>query len=135
MMRPERLNARARRLWAEGQAEIVISAASTWEIAIKSRVGKLDLPAPIATFVRASLEDEGLVSLPVEHAHAVRVAELPLHHADPFDRLLIAQAQVEHLPVMTADAQLAAYDVELIWAGPGDDPDAARAPVRRRGNR
>jgi PIN domain nuclease of toxin-antitoxin system len=66
-------------------------------------------------------------SLAVEHAHALRVGELPAHHADPFDRLLVAQAQLERMTLMTADPKIPVYDVETLWAGEGE------APRRRKG--
>jgi PIN domain nuclease of toxin-antitoxin system len=60
--------------------------------------------------------------LPIEHIHALRVASLPSHHQDPFDRLLVAQAQIEKLPLLTADEKIAAYEVDAIWAGRGQTP-------------
>jgi PIN domain nuclease of toxin-antitoxin system len=87
-------------------AKIYVSAASIWEIAIKARLGKIQGdPARLAQ----AIGDSGFVELPVSVEHAARVAQLPLHHNDPFDRLLIAQAATEPLLLLTADATLAKY--------------------------
>jgi PIN domain nuclease of toxin-antitoxin system len=93
----------------------VLSAASSWEVAIKVGLGKLELPAPAERFVPEQLAEDGIDALAIEHAHALRVARLPPHHSDPFDRLLIAQAQLERCALLTADPRLYAYDVELVW--------------------
>jgi PIN domain nuclease of toxin-antitoxin system len=93
-----------------------VSAVVSWEIAIKVQVGKLQLPEPPAAYMAARIERHGATPLPVEHAHALRVGELPLHHRDPFDRLLVAQAQVLGATLLTADHALAAYEVDLLWA-------------------
>ena len=78
--------------------------------------GKLDLPDPPSRYVPSRLQGSGVTPIPIEHVHALRVAELPFHHRDPFDRLLIAQSQLERAPLLTVDDKLRAYDVELIWA-------------------
>jgi PIN domain nuclease of toxin-antitoxin system len=107
---------------------VYLSAASSWEIAIKVGLGKLKLPQPPARYVPSRLAEQGMTALPVEHAHALRVADLPPLHPDPFDRLLVAQAQIERMTLMTADSLILAYDVETLWAGEGDPP----RPRRRR---
>jgi len=88
-----------------------ISTASLWEIAIKAGLGKLDAPDDPPERV----EQLGFELLPVTSDHAWQVRHLPFHHRDPFDRLLIAQAQVERLPVLTADPAFNAYDVTVVW--------------------
>jgi PIN domain nuclease of toxin-antitoxin system len=113
---PQRLAARTRRLLTDPANDLLLSAASVWELAIKTGLGKVRLPQPLAEFVTSRVAEDGIVPLPVQHTHAMRVAELPLHHRDPFDRLLIAQAQVEALSLLTADRQLEAYDVAIIRA-------------------
>jgi PIN domain nuclease of toxin-antitoxin system len=113
---PERLSARSKRLIANGENELLLSAASAWEIAIKTALGKLRLPEPVADYVTSRMAEGGIRALPVEHAHALRVATLPAHHHDPFDRLLVAQAQIEDLPILTGDRQFRRYHVELIRA-------------------
>lgn len=92
----------------------LISAASAWEIAIKAALGRLRLPVDAPTFLRAVVRDLPVTELPVAFAHAARVAELPLHHRDPFDRIMIAQAQVEGLAIMTADPAFRAYRVPVL---------------------
>jgi PIN domain nuclease of toxin-antitoxin system len=68
--------------------------------------------------------------LPIEHVHVLRVAELPAHHADPFDRLLIAQAQIERMTLLTADPAIAAYEVEIMWASESEPPRRRRRRAR-----
>ena len=111
---PERLRHEVRQLLASGSTELYLSAASIWEMAIKHGIGKLRLPLPLTDYVLSRLERSTTLVLPVDHHHALRVAGLPPHHRDPFDRILVAQAQVERLAIVTADPQLAAYDVDLI---------------------
>jgi PIN domain nuclease of toxin-antitoxin system len=117
-----RLNDSALALIGSGENTVVFSAVSAAEIAIKVRVGKLNLPYPAKEYVASRIEDSGVKTMPLYIHHAIRVADLPLHHRDPFDRLLIAQAQAEGLPLMTADPTVAKYDVEIIWAGRGEAP-------------
>lgn len=105
------LSATAREVLADPVNEPLVSAASVWEIAIKRSLGKLtapdDLPDRIA--------EQGFSWLPVSAAHAWQVRELPAHHRDPFDRLLIAQALVERLAIITTDAHFNDYDIEVYW--------------------
>ena len=96
--------------------ELLLSSASAWEIAIKVSLGKLALPEPVERFVPERMDAMYVDPLPVLHVHALAVASLPMHHRDPFDRLLIAQALVERVPVISADPAFARYDVELIRA-------------------
>lgn len=111
---PERIDDRVLTRLADRSNELFLSAASSWEIAIKFQLGKLALPAPPAVYVPDRMKTSGVTGLAVEHAHALRVASLPDHHRDPFDRLLVAQADIAGLPLVTADPQLAAYDVEVV---------------------
>lgn len=104
---------------AAPQAQLYLSAASCWELAIKYRIGKLSLPEPPERFVPPRLVRDGVTSLPVQVEHALHVSELPGHHRDPFDRLLVAQAALERLTLVTADAQLEPYGVPLLWAHRG----------------
>lgn len=114
---PERLNDRARELLTAAEHNLYFSAASSWEIAIKVAVGRLQFPEDLSSYLPSQLSIGGFVAIPIEHTHALHTATLPFHHSDPFDRLLVAQAQVESLTLLTADAALLDYDVELIWAG------------------
>lgn len=95
--------------------EVVVSVVTTWEIAIKASSGRLDLPEPIGRFIPRRIRRHDLRVLDVTLEHTLRVAELPVIHRDPFDRMLIAQAQVEHLPIVTNDPAISRYDVETIW--------------------
>ena len=113
---PERLSRRARAIVASDRHDLLLSAVSSWEIAIKHSLGKLDLPAPPAEFVPTRMQATGVLPLIVTHSHALRVAALPEHHRDPFDRLLIAQALEESLSILTADKQFRRYDVPIVWA-------------------
>ncbi len=108
-----RLGPRTRHLLMHA-SDVHFSAASAWEIAIKTAIGKLALPRNAD--IEAELAHCGFLPLPVQIAHAERLRDLPILHRDPFDRLLIAQARVEGLTLVTADAQLAAYDVNLVDA-------------------
>lgn len=94
--------------------DLFLSAASSWEIAIKSGRGKLDLPEQAARYVPSRMSAIGMQGLPVEQAHALAVADLPDHHRDPFDRMLVAQAKVENLVVATADPVFRAYTDQII---------------------
>lgn len=111
---PKRFSARTRRLLASPGTEIVLSAASAWEIAIKHALGKLELPDAPVTYVPRMMRETRTLPLPIEVKHALRVAELPAHHRDPFDRLLIAQSQLEKLKLLSGDQQFRDYDVELL---------------------
>ena len=113
---PERLSRRARAMVASDRHELYLSSVSSWEIAIKHGLGKLDLPAPPAEFVPTRMRATGVLPLVVTHAHALRVSELPGHHRDPFDRLLIAQALEESLSVLTADRHFRRYGVPVVAA-------------------
>lgn len=94
-------------------SELLVSAVSFVEVGIKMAVGKLAVP----TDFRARVLDSGVEVLPVTADHGLGIAELPLHHRDPFDRLLIAQARAERLTIVTADRRFAAYDVPVVDAG------------------
>lgn len=112
---PERLPAAVRDLVSDPATEVLVSAASAWEIAIKHDLGKLTLPEPPATYVPRRLAATGCTALAVEVVHALRAGALPPHHRDPFDRLLIAQAQVLRVPLCSGDRAFAAYAVEVLW--------------------
>jgi PIN domain nuclease of toxin-antitoxin system len=124
---PASLRPSAAELFANEDSTVFFSVVSGLEIAIKAACGKLQLPDAVDAYVSSRIEMLRMIALPVYLTHALQVAELPPIHKDPFDRLLIAQAQIERLPLMTADAAIAAYDVELIWAGRGRAP---RRPQR-----
>jgi PIN domain nuclease of toxin-antitoxin system len=112
----KRLGSRARRAIESGATTVRVSAVSAWEIAIKSRSGRLKLSEPLAAWMPERLEREGFLMLSVTVAHAVAVGSLPGHHHDPFDRLLIAQARAEDLTLVTADMVLDDYEVTVLDA-------------------
>jgi PIN domain nuclease of toxin-antitoxin system len=112
---PERLPSPLRRRLQRDPAKLVLSATCVIEIASKYASGRLTMLDPPARLVDALLED-GVATLDINRTHALRLATLPHHHRDPFDRLLIAQAQVEGLTLVTADPQILAYDVRAIDA-------------------
>lgn len=96
------------------RTDLLVSAAVSWEIAIKYRLGRLPLPQEPERYVPTRLRALKAESVPIEHGHALAVAELPLLHRDPFDRLLIAQAQALGVPILTADASIARYRVQTL---------------------
>ena len=110
----QRLSANARQALEAADAELFLSAASIWEMAIKSSLGRLTLPLPLDEYIAEKLI-QGVRVLPVDWTHAAAVEKMPFHHRDPFDRLLIAQATAENLPLVSADPELRAYKVKLIW--------------------
>lgn len=112
----ERFSPEGRDRLRAAQNELFLSVVSAWEISIKYSLRKLTLPAEPAACFPAMLTDSRTSPLPIELRHALQVARLPFHHRDPFDRLLIAQAQVEGLPIMTADRRFAEYDLEVLGA-------------------
>lgn len=105
---PERLSAAARRLLSSSRNTLLFSAASLWEIAIKNGLGREDFRVE-PRLLRRGLLDNGYTELPVTSQHAVSIDALPPLHRDPFDRLLLAQATIEGVVLLTADAQLARY--------------------------
>jgi PIN domain nuclease of toxin-antitoxin system len=119
---PERLKPLAMDLIESKDNTVVFSAGSAAEIAVKFSIGKLLLPEPPETFVGSRMVSLAMVPLPIQINHALRVGVLPLLHRDPFDRLLVAQSQIERLPLMTADETIAEYDIDIIWAGRGEAP-------------
>lgn len=113
---PDHLNKRARDLLSNPAQDLFLSAASSWEIAIKCALGKLNLPESPEKFIPARMAALNIMGLPVNHSHALRVFTLSPHHRDPFDRILIAQAQIEGMTILTADRAFEDYDVKIIRA-------------------
>lgn len=109
------LSKEARRIIADGRNELFVSAASAWEIALKVARGRLALPEPPALYVGGRMNLHHFQPLPIQLSHALHIYNLPDIHRDPFDRLLIAQSKLEDLPIMTADPQIAQYDVRIVW--------------------
>ena len=109
------LSPSARQIMEDANTEPLLSAVSGWEIAIKSRLGKLKLPADLQGFVAEQLRINAIQVLPIQMTHALHVFTLPDHHRDPFDRMLVAQSQLEQLPILTCDPQIARYAVTVMW--------------------
>jgi PIN domain nuclease of toxin-antitoxin system len=108
---PDRIGKKARAAISGGEDSVLVSAVVIWEVAIKRRLGKLRAPADLLE----RLEQAGVDLLPISAQHADRVGTLPMHHRDPFDRLLIAQAEVEGYALVTADDDLGQYGIQLVW--------------------
>ena len=98
-----------------GPSDLFLSLASIWEILIKSRLGKLDVPQPAGSFVIKKMSENRVSTLPVHLDHLLAFEKLPLHHRDPFDRMLIAQAVQEGWPIITSDTVFRKYPVRVIW--------------------
>lgn len=113
---PERLGG-ALDLIEQPGSTLLLSAASSWEIAVKHGLGRLALPLRPERYVPDRMRATGVQGVPIEHAHALAVASLPPVHRDPFDRLLVAQAQALDLPILTADPVLARYPIRTIATG------------------
>jgi PIN domain nuclease of toxin-antitoxin system len=111
----EALSARAREAFVDTGSEVFLSAASAWEIAVKHRLGKLPLPASPGDFVPAQRAAHGIDPLPVDEESALQVAKLPDLHRDPFDRVLVAQAIVGGLQLVTPDESIRQYPVRTLW--------------------
>ena len=110
-----RLSSRVRELTGDSTNTLFLSAASGWEIAIKAQLGKLQLPDNLERYIADQLSLNGFESLPIQLHHALHVYTLPNLHRDPFDRILVAQSQLDQLPILTVDPQIARYRVEVIW--------------------
>ena len=110
-----RLSRRAARAISDETNDCLISLASVWELAIKVRAGKLQLTQSVAEFVPAELRANGFALLDIRFAHVALVETMPLHHRDPFDRLLAAQALAERLAVVSIDLAFQRYGVETVW--------------------
>jgi PIN domain nuclease of toxin-antitoxin system len=111
---PDKLSSKASSILRSSGNSIFVSAAVAWELAIKVNLGKIDA-LPLITDLAVHIAEEGFAELPVGIDQAVRAGLLPRHHRDPFDRLLVAQAQDMNLPILSADRVLDRYDIKRIW--------------------
>ncbi len=109
------LSITARALIEEPTNQPFLSVASLWEMAIKISLGKLQLAQPFETLIPAQLRLNGIALLGITISHTAMVATLPFHHRDPFDRLLIAQARVEEIPIVSKDAAFDDYEITRLW--------------------
>lgn len=112
---PERVPAAVLRQFEQPRTEVFLSIASVWEMQIKAQKGGLDLRAPLSEIVGVEQAQNNLILLPIHVGHVWRLAELPVHHRDPFDRMLVAQAQVEDMHLVTSDRNIAKYKVKTLW--------------------
>jgi PIN domain nuclease of toxin-antitoxin system len=111
-----KLGPRARGCIEREALSVHVSAATAWELAIKSRLGKLTVGEPLDRWLLAAIESSGFLALDVTLTHALHVSSLPEHHGDPFDRMLIAQAALDDLTLVTSDVAFEAYDVRVLDA-------------------
>jgi len=109
-----RLSPKAQQIFT-GPSDLWLSVASLWEILLKSQAGKLPLPSPAGPYIVKELVKNHIEVLPITLDHVLRLEFLPVHHRDPFDRLLIAQSIEEGWPIVTADPLIARYPVDVIW--------------------
>jgi PIN domain nuclease of toxin-antitoxin system len=109
------LSTAAKALIADPDNEVLVSPASYWEIAIKVSIGKYPLSVPYETFITKGIDGNGFKVLPIEPKHTAMLTAMPFHHRDPFDRLLVAQAQAEKIPLVSADAILDQYGITRLW--------------------
>lgn len=110
----ERLSRRAERIFI-GPSDLWLSVASIWEIFIKVQLGKIPLPVPAGPYIVKKLAENKIETLTISLDHVLKVETLPMHHNDPFDRILIAQSIQEGLPVITADPVFERYPLRVIW--------------------
>lgn len=113
---PDRLRVDVANQLADIENSVLFSAVSSWEISIKYYAGKLPLPESPETFIMSGFAKYGIEPLAIQHAQTLRAGGLPMHHRDPFDRLLIAQAQLEDLTIVTSDPLFDAYEVKVLRA-------------------
>lgn len=112
---PDRLSKRGLALFEDDASELYWSAVGTWELALKMAKGKLKLPSTLQEYLEPRILRAGIRPLPVRSEHALALLELPRHHTDPFDHMLIAQARVEGLTILSIDRHFAKYDVATLW--------------------
>lgn len=113
-LRSSELTKKIRLVLADTGNQLSVSAASTWEISIKAAIGKLRLPGEPGQYIPDRLDRAGISTLAIVAEHTYGVARLPMHHTDPFDRLIISQAQCEGLTIVTHDKNFARYDVKVL---------------------
>jgi PIN domain nuclease of toxin-antitoxin system len=110
-----RLSDRAKEIIGDGSNELYFSAASGWEISIKAGLGRLEVPEDLEPFIADQLSRNAIQALPIYLRHALHTRTLPDHHRDPFDRILVSQAVLEELPLLSADPLVSSYPVEVVW--------------------
>lgn len=108
----------ARDVMGDAANSLEVSPASYWEIAIKIRLGKYELPEPLGVFMDRELAENDIRILPILPRHTAALTDLPFQHRDPFDRLIIAQAMIEGIPLVSGDSLFDSYPIRRIWGGP-----------------
>ena len=111
---PQQLSSQARVLCEDAENTLILSVASVWEMQIKWQLGKLKLRSPLSELIADQQKENGIEILPVGLSHVLALEELPLHHKDPFDRLLSAQANAENIGILSVDAVFKQYEVKLL---------------------
>lgn len=109
-----RLSRAHREIYSNATSELYLSVASVWEILIKTALGKLPLPTPVAPYISSQMEANRVSSLPIRLPHLIELEMLPQVHRDPFDRMLVAQARSEGIPIVSSDASFRKYDVKVL---------------------
>ena len=115
ILTPARLSAKARDAISDARSRVLVSVINGWEIAVKKSLGKMAVPDDVEARITRACGGTGFELLAVELRHAFEVQSLPWHHKDPFDRLLVAQARVERLTLVSIDRVVRAYDVDVLW--------------------
>jgi PIN domain nuclease of toxin-antitoxin system len=115
LLHDHRLSAKAKQVLRSDEYELVYSLVSLWEIAIKIKTGKLNIIGSSVAYIRDEMNAYSMELLPIRYEHILQLEALPAHHGDPFDRLLIAQAIHESLPILTHDEAFVRYPVKVIW--------------------
>ena len=110
-----RLSSSARKIFTAADSENLLSVASVWEILVKAEAGRLPFPRPASSYLRTQLRKTSTAVLPILLSHVLRLESLPLHHRDPFDRIILAQALEEEIPVVSADSKFHLYPIEVLW--------------------
>ena len=112
---PDKLSPKVKTLLLDRDNQLLLSLASVWEIQIKIQAGKLTLPSPLPSIIQTQQQINQLELLPIELSHILALGNLPDHHRDPFDRIMIAQAQVEDIILISRDPMVTQYSIQVIW--------------------
>jgi PIN domain nuclease of toxin-antitoxin system len=115
LLHDHRLTSKAKQILTSNEHELVFSLVSLWEIDIKIKTGKLNAIGSSVAYIRDEMDAYGMQLLPIRYDHVLQLESLPHHHGDPFDRLLIAQALTESLPILSGDRIFASYGIKLVW--------------------
>ena len=113
---PEKLSTHAKEIIQNSENNLYLSAASAWELSVKTSLGIIPLHMSPEKYVTERMADNDIKALPISHKHTLRAMTLPNYHEDPFDRILIAQSITEHMPLLTVDKRMKKYKFETIWA-------------------